>query len=108
MPQGYYTVEQWTARTNHGQPAWTPILHLPFGASLTAAEEALAKLGRPGFYRLGQMQRGIWAEQDGDTIRLRKAHAGSPQGLDEMRQMFERCDGRYPLEEVRETRRQAK
>ena len=40
MPQGYYTIEQWT-RPKKGSPrAWVEILHLPFGRSLTDAEIA--------------------------------------------------------------------
>jgi hypothetical protein len=108
VPQGYYTIEQWTRPKSGGRPRWTAVLHLPFGAPQTAAEAALANLGKPGFYRLVQTQRVIWAERDGAELRLRKSHAGSPESLDRMRQMYDRCGGRYPAEEVREARRQAK
>jgi hypothetical protein len=41
MPQGYYTIEQWT-RGKKGSPgAWVEILHLPFGPSLSNAETAV-------------------------------------------------------------------
>ena len=105
MPQGYYTIEQWKPPTKDAQPEWVPIHHLPFGASLTAAENALEKLGTPGFYRLVQIQRVIWAEKEGSKLRLRKSHAGSPESLASIRKMFERSGGRYPVEEVREARR---
>jgi len=95
MPQGYYTIEQWT------KEEWVAIAHLPFGLSLTAAENALAKLDKPGFYRLVQMQRVIWAEKENGKIRLRKSHATTPEGLDRQRQMFDRAGGRFPVEEVR-------
>jgi hypothetical protein len=108
MPQGYYTIEQWTPPGPDAESAWIPILHLPLGASLTAAETALEALGKPGFYRVVQTQRVIWAENEGGALRLRKSHAGSPESLDRMRAMFERCDGRYPVEEVRQARRDAK
>ena len=108
MPQGYYTIEQWKRPKRNGTLEWVPVLTLPFGGTLTAAEKALAQLGKPGFYRVVQTQRVIWAERDGKNFRLRKSHAGSPASLDRIRQMFERCGGRYPLEEVRETRRQSK
>ena len=108
MPQGYYTIEQWT-RGKKGSPgAWVEILHLPFGRSLTDAENAVKNLGTPGLYRVVQMQRVVWAEQEGDELRMRKSHAGSPENLDEVRQMFERSKGRYPVEEVKEARRQQK
>ena len=108
MPQGYYTIEQWT-RAKKGSPgAWVEILHLPFGRSLTDAETAVKKLGTPGLYRVVQMQRVVWAEQEGDELRMRKSHAASPDGLDEIRQLFERSKGRYPIEEVKEARRRQK
>jgi hypothetical protein len=108
MPQGYYTIEQWKRPRKAAPSEWVAILTLPFGQTLTAAEQALAKLGRPGFYRVVHTQRVIWAEHDGGKLRLRKSHAGSPKSLDRIRQMFERCGGSYPVEAVREARRQAK
>jgi hypothetical protein len=108
MPQGYYTIEQWKQPRKNAPGEWVAILHLPFGMSLTAAENELAKLGKPGLYRLVHTQRVIWVENDGDRLRLRKSHAGSPESLDRIRQMFERCNGSYPAEEVREARRRAR
>ena len=108
MPQGYYTIEQWKAPGLGGAATWTPVLQLPFGATQTAAEAALEELGQPGFYRLVHMQRVIWADRQGDALRLRKSHASSPANLDGMREMYERTGGHYPVEEVREARRRAK
>jgi hypothetical protein len=108
MPQGYYTIEQWTRRAKNKPAAWVAVLELPFGASLTAAENALQDLGQPGFYRVIHTQRVIWAEEQAGALKLRKSHAGSAQSLDRIRQMFEQCAGRYPLEEVRAARRLAK
>jgi len=108
MPQGYYSIEQWARATEDAPAAWIVVLHLPFGATLTAAEEALEKLGKPGFYRIVQMQRVIWAEEEDGALKLRKSHASSPGGLEKMREMFERCGGPYPHEEVRAVRRLAK
>ena len=108
MPQGYYTIEQWTQPKNGRQGNWVAIFHLPFGRSLTDAEHTLEQLGKPGFYRLVQMQRVIWAEEEGGKLRLRKSHAGSPENLDEMRQIFERTGGRYPLEEARAAHQRVK
>jgi hypothetical protein len=108
VPQGYYTIEQWSRPKAGGRPQWVAVLLLPFGASQSAAEAALANRGKPGFYRLVQTQRVIWAEREGTKLRLRKSHAGSPASLDRMRQMYDRCGGRFPAEEVRDARRQAK
>jgi hypothetical protein len=100
MPQGYYTIEQWRP------PQWVAVTALPFGLSLTAAEQALSRLGKPGFYRLVHTQRIIWCERDGDGLRLRKSHASSPQSLRRMQEMFDRTRGRYPAEEVQTARRE--
>src|SRR5690348_15603628 len=108
MPQGYYTIEQWKA-PKKGIPAeWTPVLNLPFGTSLTIAESALKDLGKTGLFRIVQMQRVVWAEHDGSNLRLRKSHAASPDGLDSIREMFERTHGKYPIEEVKQARREQK
>jgi len=108
MPQGYYTIEQWKQPRKGVPPDWVGILILPFGATLTEAEQALAQLDQPGFYRVVQLQRVVWAEREEGKLHLRKSHAGSPDSVDRMRQMFERCGGRYPHEEVRAARRKAK
>ena len=102
MPQGYYTIEQWK------RPNWVAVAVLPFGLSLTAAERALERLGKPGFYRLVHTQRIIWCEREGSRIRLRKSHTSSPQKLKGMQEMFDRTGGRYPADEVRAARREAK
>jgi hypothetical protein len=108
MPQGYYTIEQWRQPRNDAPPDWVGILSLPFGTTLTGAEQALAQLDQPGFYRVVQMQRVVWAERAGGKLHLRKSHADSPESLDRMRDMFERYGGCYPHEEVRAARRRAR
>jgi hypothetical protein len=102
VPQGYYTIEQWK------RPAWVSVAVLPFGLSLTGAEKALERLGRPGLYRLVHTQRVVWCEREGTRVRMRKSHAGSPENLDEVREMFDRNGGRFPTDEVRATRAAAK
>jgi hypothetical protein len=102
MPQGYYTIEQWI------KGRWKAIQHLPFGRSLTAAEEALATIGEPGLYRIVQMQRVVWVEKGDGGVRLRKSHASSPASLDGIRKMFEESRGRYPVERVHAARQLAK
>ena len=105
MPQGYYTIEQWTRGAK-----WTAVAVLPFGLSLSDAETQLARRGKPGLYRLVHTQRIIWCERDkrnqsADGLRLRKSHASSPDTLKQIEQMFDRTGGRYPSEEVRAARR---
>ena len=105
MPQGYYTIEQWKP------PKWVAVAVLPFGLSLTEAERALERMGKPGFYRLVQTQRIVWCEADGSGIRMRRSHASSPRSLAGMQKMFDRMGGRYPIDEVccgREAKRSRK
>jgi hypothetical protein len=106
MAQGYYTIEQWMAGPDAGR--WVEVLELPLGTSLTAAEGALEKLARPGFFRILQMQRSVWVEARGEGVKARKSHASSRQNLEKMAGMFERTGGRYPVEEVRQDRRRIK
>ena len=108
MSQGYYAIEQWAHSTKDAPAEWIIVLQLPFGATLTAAEETLEKLSVPGFYRVVRMQRVIWAEVEDGAFKLRKSHASSAEGLKKMQEMFERCGGRYPHEEVRAARRLSK
>ena len=107
MPQGYYTIEQWT------RGKWAAVSVLPFGLSLTDAEAQLARRGKPGLYRLVHTQRIVWCEREDSSakpssVRLRKSHASSPQSLKRIEQMFDRTGGRYPAEEARAARKKAK
>jgi hypothetical protein len=102
MPQGYYTIEQWDP------PRWVAVAALPFGLTLTQAERALKRMGKPGFYRLVHTQRIVWCEREGSGIHLRKSHASSPRSLERMQEMFDRTAGRFPAEEVRAARRDQK
>jgi hypothetical protein len=108
MPQGYYTIERWAQRKKGAAFSWAPILQLPFGANLTAAERALAELDKPGLYRIVQMQRVIWAEKRNGELVLRKSHASSPRGLVGICEMFHRSNGQYPIDEIREARKKQK
>jgi len=53
--------------------------------------------GKPGFFRVIQMQRVIWAEKIGGKLRLRKWHAGSPESLERGAAAYERDGGKYPV-----------
>jgi hypothetical protein len=108
MPHGYFTVEQWK-RSDHSETGqWTPILHLDSYQSLTKALGALEKCGKPGLFRVTQMQRCVWAEMEKGKLRLHGSHASSPQNLAQMVQIFEREGGRRPVEKARQARAAAK
>src|SRR5215467_1985723 len=108
MPHGYFTVEQWR-RSDHGETAqWTPLLHLNSYQSLTKVLAALEKRGKPGLFRLTQMQRCVWAEMEKGKLRLHGSHASSTENLAQIVQIFEREHGRRPVEKARQARVAAK
>jgi hypothetical protein len=108
MPHGYFTVEQWKRPQNGATPHWVPILHLDFYQSLTKAMAALEKRGKPGLFRVLQMQRCVWAEVENGKLRLHGSHASSPENLAEVVKIFEREGGRRPVEKARQQRAKAK
>ena len=76
---------------------WTPVHHFDARTTLTKAMEWIEAEGKPGFFRVIQMQRVIWAEKIGGKLRLRKWHAGSPESLERGAAAYERVGGKYPL-----------
>ena len=70
--------------------------------------EALEKRGRPGLYRVVQMQRCVWAELEHGKLRLHRSHASSPESLAQLVEIYEREGGRRPVEKARQERARAK
>jgi hypothetical protein len=106
MPHGYFTVEQWKpAQEGAG---WMPILHLDSYQSLTKAVQQLERRGKPGLFRVLQMQRCIWGEMEHGKLKLHGSHASSPESLAEIVEIFEREGGRRPVEKARQQRAAAK
>jgi hypothetical protein len=89
-------------------PHWVPILHLDSYQSLTKAMAALQKRGKPGLFRVSQMQRCVWAEVENGKLRLHGSHASSPENLAQVVKIFEREGGRRPVEKARQQRAAAK
>ena len=108
MPHGYFTVEQWKNPQDGARPHWVPILHLDSYQSLTKAMAALEKRGKPGLFRILQMQRCVWAEMENGKLRLHGSHASSPENLAEVVKIFEREGSRRPVEKARQQRAKAK
>ena len=104
MPHGYFTVEQWKHSRNGGKASWTELFHLDSYQSLTKVLAALKTRGEPGLFRVLQMQRCLWAEMEGNKLRLHGSHSSSPEGLAEIVQIFERVKGRRPVEKARPNR----
>jgi hypothetical protein len=108
MPIGFFTVEQWTRAQAGSALQWIPILDLDSSQSLTKAMQALEKRGRPGLYRVVQMQRCIWAEMEKGKVRLHGSHASSPKSLSKLTELYEKENGRRPVEKARQERAAAK
>ena len=70
--------------------------------------EALEKRGQPGLYRVVQTQRCIWAEMEKGKVRLHGSHAGSPESLAKITELYEKENGRRPVEKARQERAAAK
>ena len=108
MPHGYFTVEQWAPSHKDSVSKWVPIFHLDSYQSLTKAIRQLEKRGQPGLFRVSQMQRCVWAQVEGEKLRLHGSHASTPDNLARMVEIFEREGGRRPVENARQQRAAAK
>ena len=108
MAHGFFTIEQWTASPKGGRSQWVPVLHLDAYQSLAKAMAALDRRGKPGLYRIVQMQRCVWAEKEGGKLRLHGSHASVPENLAQIMEIYEREGGRRPVEKARAQRAQAK
>jgi hypothetical protein len=97
MPYGFFVVEQ-RKTVKPGAPAeWTPIQQFDACTTLTKVMAWIEAEGKPGFYRVIQMQRVIWAEEIDGKLHLRKWHAGSPESLERGTAAYERDGGKYPI-----------
>jgi hypothetical protein len=105
MAHGFFTLEQWKRPVPRAAPRWVPIRHFNHDITLSGAIQHLENLGRPGFYRVTQTQRMIWAEKTEGRLRLRKWHAGSPEALARSVEAFDRDGGRWPVTKARGKKR---
>ncbi len=106
MPHGFFTTEQWVSQGR--KAGWKPILHLDASQSLSQAIEALEDFGKPGFFRVTQTQRCVWAEMENGKVKLHGSHVSSPESLAEMTKIFKKEKGRRPVEKARQERARAK
>jgi hypothetical protein len=92
MALGFLTLEQWRSKR------WVAIAHFDGNRSLNHAVKELERRGKPGFFRIVQTQRMIWAEKNGGKLRLRKWHANDRETLSRTARAFDRDRGRWPNE----------
>ena len=97
MPYGYFVVEQRKTVKPGAPTEWTPIQQFGARTTLTKVMAWIEAEGKPGFYRVIQMQRVIWAEEIDGKLHLRKWHAGSPESLERGAAAYERDGGKYPI-----------
>src|SRR5271168_1694697 len=95
MPLGFFTIEQWQP-PRRGQPAkWVTVCHLTgYQQRLSDAFLKLESLGKPGFFRVVQTQRMIWAEKKAGKLRLKKWHTSNPASLAATAAAYERQWGK--------------
>lgn len=96
MPHGFFTIEQWGRPAPGADWQWLPVEHLNGNQSLSDAYKRLEYLNEPGFYRVVQTQRTIWAQRTDGRLHLRKWHAGSPEDVARTAEAFVRDGGRRP------------
>jgi hypothetical protein len=87
MAHGFFTIEQWRNKK------WLTVCHLSGCPKLTDALRELERRNKPGFFRVVQMQRMVWAGKKDGKLRLRKWHANNPETLSRTAEAFDR-DGR--------------
>jgi len=96
MPYGFFTIEQWKPRKRGGAPEWVAVAHLNAGQTLSDAIRAIEERDKPGFFRVIQTQRQIWAERVDGQLHVRKHHVGSPESLARVASAFVRDKRRWP------------
>jgi hypothetical protein len=90
MAHGFFTIEEWRNKK------WVAVCHLNAGQSAADALRELERRDKPGYFRVVQTQRMIWAEKIDGKLKLRKWHAGSPETLSRGAKAFDRDKGKWP------------
>jgi hypothetical protein len=90
MAHGFFTIEEWRDKK------WVKVCDLNADESVTNALVELERRGKPGYFRIVQTQRMIWAEKINGKLKLRKWHAGSPETLSRGAAAFDRDGGKWP------------
>ena len=92
MAHGFFTIEEWRNKK------WVTVCHLDADQSVADALQELERRNKPGYFRVVQTQRMVWAERIDGKLKLRKWHAGSPETLSRGAEAFDRDGGRWPSE----------
>ena len=95
MPHGFFTIEQWK-QPRKGKGRWVVIQHLDRFKKLSDAIDLLAARKKPGFYRVIQTQRMIWAETGPKGFKMHKWHALEVKTLERTAKAFVRDRRKWP------------
>jgi hypothetical protein len=90
MPSGFFTIEQWRNKR------WVTVSHLSGRQKLTTALAEIERRARPGFFRVVQTQRMVWAEKRDGKLHVGKRHAMDPETLSRTAAAFDRDKGKRP------------
>ena len=96
MPHGFFTIEQWKPPKRGAAAKWVAVAHVNADQSLGDALKEIERRNHPGFFRVIQTQRQIWAQNVNGKLKLRKWHANSPEALAGTAKAFVRDKGRWP------------
>jgi hypothetical protein len=107
MPTGFFTIEQWKRPRPRAALQWIAVANLDAGKSLADAIKQIETMGKSGLYRVVQTPRTIWAEREGNKLRLRKWHAMSAESLARLAKAYERDHGVWPVQKERAERARA-
>ncbi|GEM_PF-2058232 len=101
MSQGFFTIEQWKRPKRGGRRQWIPVQSVDGYHDLAGALKVLEDGGRPGLYRVVQMQRLVWAEKAEGKLKLHKSHAMTREGMEQIVKIFEKDGGNWAAGEAR-------
>lgn len=90
MPSGFFTIEQWRNKR------WVEVCHLSGRQKLTDALTEIENRAKPGFFRVVQTLRMVWAEKQDGKLKLGKRHAMAPETLARTAAAFDRDKGKSP------------
>ena len=96
MAHGYFIIEQWMRPNGKSEEQWVTVATLDSRRTLSDATAWIEQQEMGGFYRVLQMQRMVWAEQEEGKLKLRKWHAGTPEDLARGAEAFVRDGGKWP------------
>jgi hypothetical protein len=101
MSKGFFTIERLSSVTPGATAQWITVCHLSGDKSVSDAMQQIETSGKPGFFRVIQTVRMVWAEVNNGKMKQRRWHASSPETLQRTAEAFERDGGIWPVERAK-------